>query len=174
MAGCDGCKRFATVTTPLPVAGGIVLGAAHMSDLPALMHLVEQACCQAGGDDDTLFSLRLAAEEVFTNILEYGYPGGAGPITIHIDAQPGQVRIRFIDAAPRFDPATVAAPRRDAPLEEREVGGWGWHFVRQAVDSVEWEPREQGGNLFTLVKSLPVAGSPQQGAGVNEHRNSTA
>ena len=150
-------------------SGGITFDAACMSDLPALMSVVEQTCRQVGADDDTLFSLRLAVEEVFTNILDYGYPGGTGPITVHIDAQPGKVRVSFADAAPCFDPATVPTPRLDVPLEERQVGGWGWHFVRQAVDRVEWEPREQGGNLLTLVKSLPPASSSQQGASLNEN-----
>jgi serine/threonine-protein kinase RsbW len=140
-----------------------------MGDLPALLGMVEQTCRQAGADDDALFSLRLAVEEVFTNILDYGYPGGTGPVTVHIGAQPGQVRISFADAAPYFDPATVAAPKLDVPLEDREVGGFGWHFVRQVMDAVEWEPREQGGNLFTLIKSLPPASSSQQRADINEH-----
>lgn len=147
------------MTASPPVTGGITFDAACMSDLPALMSMVEQTCRHVGADDDTLFSLRLAVEEVFTNILDYGYPGGTGPITVHIDAQAGQVRVSFADAAPCFDPATVPTPRLDVPLEERQVGGWGWHFVRQAVDRVEWEPREQGGNLLTLVKSLPAASS---------------
>lgn len=169
MVGCDECERLAAVTTSLPVVGGIAFKTAHMSDLPELMNVVEQACRQASADDGTLFSIRLALEEVFTNILDYGYPGSAGPVTIRIDAQPGEIRISLADAAPRFDPATVPEPELDAPLEEREIGGWGWHFVRQVMDRVEWEPREQGGNLFTLVKSLPAASSSQQGEDVNEH-----
>lgn len=156
------------MTASPPVAGGIAFDASNMSDLPALVSAVEQACRQVGADDDALFSLRLAVEEVFTNILDYGYPGGTGPISVHIDAQPGQVRVSFADAAPRFDPATVATPKLDVPLEERQVGGWGWHFVRQAVDTVEWEPREQGGNLLTLIKSLPSASSSQQGSNIHE------
>ncbi|MGH8112332.1 MAG: ATP-binding protein [Rhodanobacteraceae bacterium] len=154
-----------------PVAGFIAFNAARMSDLPALMSVVEHACRQAGADDDVLFSLRLAAEEVFTDILDYGYPDGTGPVTINIDAQPGQIRISFADTAPCFDPATVPAPELDVPLEQRAVGGFGWHLVRQVMDRVEWEPREQGGNLFTLIKSLSAADSSQQGANANEHRN---
>lgn len=157
------------MTAPPPAAGGVAFNASCMSDLPALAGVVEQACREVGADDDTLFSLRLAVEEVFTNILDYGYPGGTGPIAIRIDAQPGQVRVSFADAAPRFDPSTVATPRLDVPLEERQVGGWGWHFVRQAVDRVEWEPREQGGNLLTLVKSLPAASSSPQGSNIHEN-----
>ncbi|MEO8777404.1 MAG: ATP-binding protein [Rhodanobacter sp.] len=140
-----------------------------MSDLPALMSMLERTCRQVGADEDALFSLRLAVEEVFTNILDYGYPGGTGPVAVHIDAQAEQVRVSFADAAPCFDPATVPTPRLDVPLEERQVGGWGWHFVRQAVDRVEWQPREAGGNLLTLVKLLAPVSLSQQGASPNEN-----
>jgi anti-sigma regulatory factor (Ser/Thr protein kinase) len=142
----------------------MVLSAACMEDLNGLTNMVEQACRQAGTDDDALFSIRLAVEEVFTNILDYGYKGGTGPVTIRIEAQPDQVRISFADAAPLFDPATVAAPELDLSLEQRGIGGWGWHLVRQSVDRVEWQPREEGGNLFTLVKSLPDADSGPTGS----------
>jgi serine/threonine-protein kinase RsbW len=155
--------------TSATTSADITFNAACMGDLPVLAGAVERACRQAGADDDELFSLRLAVEEVFTNILDYGYPGGTGPVTVHIDAPPGQVRISFADAAPSFDPATVATPSLDVPLEEREIGGWGWHFVRQVMDSVEWESREQGGNLLTLVKSLAVAGSSRQEANIDDH-----
>ncbi len=153
---------------PSPDAQETMFSAACMRDLHALTSLVEQACRRVDADEDTLFSLRLAVEEVFTNILDYGYQGGTGPVSIRIDAQPDQVRVSFADAAPRFDPATVPTPRLDVSLEERQVGGWGWHFVREAVDRVEWEPREQGGNLLTLVKYLPPQSTSQQGSTIDE------
>lgn len=152
------------MTRRLHASEVMVFSAACMHDLTALTSLVEQACRQVGADDDRLFSIRLAVEEVFTNILDYDYQGGTGPVTIRIDAQPEQVRISFSDAAPLFAPSTVATPKLDLPLEERAVGGWGWHFVRQSVDRVEWQPREEGGNLFTLVKSLPDTSSRQPGS----------
>ena len=110
------------MTASPPATDGISFNASCMSDLPALAGVVEQACREVGADDDTLFSLRLAVEEVFTNILDYGYPGGTGPIAIRIDAQPGQVRVSFADAAPRFDPSTVAAPGRRLGLAFRAPG----------------------------------------------------
>ncbi len=155
--------------TQSPVAGDIEFNASCMHDLAALMTVIEQAGRRAGADDDALFSIRLAVEEVFTNILDYGYRGGTGPITVHIDTQPERVRITLADVAPLFDPATVAEPAVDTAWDERAVGGWGWHFVRQVMDKVEWAPRAEGGNLFTLVKSLPGTGSRQQGVHRSEH-----
>ena len=159
----NGASHASRTTASPQAADGMVLNASCMRDLPKLMHMIERACRDAGADDEALFSVRLAAEEVFTNILNYGYPDGTGPITIHIHPLPGQVRMTFADAAAQFDPATVSTPSLDVPLEERAVGGWGWHLVRQVMDKVEWEPRETGGNLFTLVKSLPTASAHQSG-----------
>ena len=146
--------------TQSPVAAHTEFSASCMHDLTALMGVLEQTCQRAGADDDALFSVRLAVEEVFTNILQYGYHGGTGPVTVHIDAQPERLRITLADAAPLFDPGTVAVPDPDTPLEQRAEGGWGWHFVREVMDQVEWAPGAAGGNLFTLVKRLPHTGLP--------------
>lgn len=137
-----------------PVAVHAAYHASSMQELGGLMTVLDQACRSAGADADALFSVRLAVEEVFTNILQYGYAGGTGPVTVDVDARPERLRITLTDAAPLFDPGTVAAPDPEAPLEQRAEGGWGWHLVRESMDQVEWAPNGEGGNLFTLVKWL--------------------
>jgi len=155
--------------TQSPVVAHTEFNASCMHDLTALMVGVEQACQRAGADGDALFSVRLAVEEVFTNILQYGYRGEPGPVTVHIEAQPEWLRITLADAAPLFDPGTVAAPDPDTPLEQRTVGGWGWHFVREVMDRVEWAPGAAGGNLFTLIKCLPHTALPTTRNTPSEH-----
>lgn len=142
-----------------PAAAHVEFSASCMHDLTALMAALEQTCQRAGADADALFSVRLAVEEVFTNILQYGY-GGTGPITVDIDARPERLRITLADVAPPFNPDTVATLALDTPVEQRAEGGWGWHFVREVMDQVEWAPGSEGGNRFTLVKRLQRAGLP--------------
>jgi hypothetical protein len=43
--------------------------------------------------------MQLAMEEGFT-LADYGYPSGTGPITILIDAPPGNCRVGLAGAAP--------------------------------------------------------------------------
>jgi serine/threonine-protein kinase RsbW len=58
------------------------------------------------------------------------------------------------DRARPFDPAL--APRADpsAPIEQRRIGGLGWHLVHQVMDEVRYEPRTPQGNRVTLVKRI--------------------
>lgn len=133
---------------------GVEFRATGMQDLPALATALERACAQAGADADAASAVRLATEEVLTDIFRHGYGDGPGTVAIRIDAAPGQITITLADQAPAFDPASVAAPDLDADWVERPLGGLGWHLVHRMMDEVRREPGPQGGNVFTLVKKL--------------------
>ena len=134
--------------------GHAVFRATQLQDLVALTAFLDQTCRQAGAGDDAVFAIRLAVEEVFTNIVQYGYGNQPGPITISVDTEPERITITLADAALPFDPAAVAAPDLDAGWNERKIGGLGWHFAYQLMDEVKRESAGKRGNVFTLVKSL--------------------
>ena len=50
-------------------------------------------------------------------------------------------------------------PDINAPIEERELGGFGLFFIQQSVDEMTYEVTEDG-NKMTLTKYLnkPVGG----------------
>ena len=127
--------------------------ATSIADLPSLLAYVDDACRDA--EPDTGFAVRLAVEEVFTNILAHGYAGD-GPVDVTIDADDARVRAVIADEAPVFDPGAAPAPDLASDLLEREPGGLGWHLVRQVVDEIRHAPREGGGNTYTLIKRLPA------------------
>ena len=124
-----------------------------MRDLSALLAFVDRACEAAG--PDVGFAVRLAVEEVFTNMLEHGY-GGDGPGTVAIDVDDARVRVVLEDEAPAFDPGDAPAPDFASDPMEREPGGLGWHLVRQVMDDVRHTARGERGNTITLVKRLPA------------------
>ena len=138
-----------------PAVGVGAFRADAMADLPALLAFVDAACDALEADGDARFSMRLAVEEVFTNILEHGYRGN-GPVEIRVDGGPRCVRVRLSDQAPPFDPLDAPPPDLESPLEERDTGGLGWHLVRQLIDELEHHPAPGGGNTYTLVKQLPA------------------
>src|SRR5690606_24989564 len=115
------------------VSGGF--RATAMADLHGLMAFVDRACEEAGVGGEVAFAVRLAVEEAFTNIMEHGYGGDGGPVTVAIDAGAQGVCVVLRDEAPVFDPLHAPAPDLDAALEEREPGGLGWHLVRQVMDT---------------------------------------
>lgn len=122
--------------------------------LPELIDFAIAACMRAGAPHDAEFAVRLAVEEVCTNIITHGYDGrpDAGPIALRITNSGDSLTVTIADRAPLFRPNDAAAPNTDAGWEERALGGLGWHLVRASVDEVRHEPAEGGGNVVTLVK----------------------
>lgn len=128
--------------------------ATRMADLAGLTAFVERACARVGAGAEAAADLRLATEEVFTNIVRHGYGDQPGPVTVRVEGTPAQIVVTLVDAAPDFDPDSLPAPDIHADCAQREPGGLGWHLVRQVMDEVRREPGAQGGNVFTLVKKI--------------------
>ena len=129
---------------------------ARRERLGDLLAFVERACARAALEPDAAFDVRLATEEVVTNVIEHAYAGASepGPITVRFHHDPRQVVVTIEDLAPTFDPASVRPADPSAPLEQRRIGGLGWHFVTRVMDEVRHEHRHPRGNRLTLVKRL--------------------
>jgi serine/threonine-protein kinase RsbW len=125
---------------------------AHLADVLAF---VDHACERAGLDREMAFDLRLATEEVVMNVIVHGYGAGpSGPVTVRFRREPERVLVIVEDLARPFDPALVPRADPTAPLEQRQIGGLGWHLVNQVMDEVRHEPRHPLGNRLTLVKRI--------------------
>ena len=125
--------------------------ARSMRELGSVLAFVDGIC--AGVEADTVFAIRLAVEEAFTNIYKHGYAGGEGPVAVHVDVAPRQVVATLADEAPAFDPANAPIPDLDSGWSERRTGGLGCHLLRQMMDEVKYARRGERGNVLTLVKT---------------------
>jgi serine/threonine-protein kinase RsbW len=131
---------------------------ARRERLGELLDFVQRACARARLAPAVACDVRLAAEEAVTNVIEHGYAGRApGPVTVRFHRDPRQVVVTVEDLAPPFDPTTIRPPDPSAPLERREAGGLGWHFLNQVMDEVRHEHGHTHGNRLTLVKRLRTA-----------------
>lgn len=120
------------------------------------MHdFIEAACREVGADEDVAYTLRLAMEEVCTNIIKHGYTDQPpGPITLTFQAENGQIVMTIADRARPFSPDDAPPPDLSTDWDDRKVGGLGWHLVKHAVDQVLHEPNPGGGNQVTLIKKF--------------------
>jgi anti-sigma regulatory factor (Ser/Thr protein kinase) len=138
---------------------GEIVCEAHRARLAELLAFVDGACERAGVDAVALFDIHLAVEEVVTNVIEHGYHEmQAGLVTVRVRRELDRMVVTVEDAARPFDPAAVARPDTAAPLDERRIGGLGWHLVTQVMDEVRHEQLltddRRSGNRVTLVKRL--------------------
>jgi serine/threonine-protein kinase RsbW len=92
--------------------------------------LAESFGTAAGAEHDTTQRVVLVLEELFTNTVTHGYPGGAeGPVWVTLASQEGAIAVTYEDAGPAFDPFAHAPAPPLAP-EERAPGGLGLTLVR--------------------------------------------
>jgi anti-sigma regulatory factor (Ser/Thr protein kinase) len=126
---------------------------AHREHLRALVAVAVDAADAAGADEDVRHAVRLATEEVCTNIIMHGYgEAGDGRIRVEADFDDYEIVIRISDDAPLLDLESVAAPDTGASAEERPIGGLGWYFVRSVMDGVVQAGTGEPGNIFMLTK----------------------
>ncbi|MCY3885319.1 MAG: ATP-binding protein [Gammaproteobacteria bacterium] len=105
--------------------------------------------------EEVSFSIQLAIDELFTNIVSYGYEDDdRHEVEIRMSVQNNEICIELIDDAKQFDPLHEAAqPDLDASLEDRRIGGVGIHLVKTMMDEVSYK-YEQSKNHLTLVKKF--------------------
>ena len=124
------------------------------ANLRAILAFFAGTCAGAGIAGTVRHDLRLAVEEVCSNIIRHGYPAGQpGPIRLEVRERPDRWEVVIEDRAAPFDPATVPAPDLTLDWEDRPLGGQGWHLVRNVVDLCHYARIAGPGNRVTLVKA---------------------
>jgi serine/threonine-protein kinase RsbW len=125
---------------------------ARLESLAAIRRFVEDACRAAGAASSACFDLKLAVDEACTNVIEHGYAGAAGAITVFFESEGDAVRVSIRDRGRSFEPSRVRSADVTSGWEDRPVGGLGWHLIRQSVDEINYERDPSGENRLTLVK----------------------
>lgn len=122
-----------------------------------LCRCVEDFGKTAGLAPKAVFSLTLALEELFTNIVSYGFEDGAEhAIDITIDHDDGTLVVRLEDDGIPFNPETAEKPDVRCPLEESKIGGLGIHLAKKMVDEFVYERRNDK-NIITMKKVIRSA-----------------
>lgn len=126
------------------------------------------ALSRAGGlSADRSYRLRLAAEEMATNIIVHGYDEASErppdpDFVLEWGCEGDQVWLCLVDSARPFDPTGLPTPSDlDDPLSQRTEGGLGIHLARTSLDGFTYE-RSGGRNRVTLAIKRVTA--PQDGA----------
>ena len=97
-----------------------------------------------------LYQAQLAAEEIGTNIIKYGYDDQLEHrITLRVESLADCFRLQILDDGHPFDARQVPEPDADQSLEAREPGGWGISLVRRLARRMDYERRD-GVNVLTV------------------------
>ena len=132
---------------PLQVPG-------NLDSLSAIGKCVNEAALQAGLDKKATYRLRLAVDEIATNIVVHGYDeaGLSGQILVLSEIDAEALTIILEDNSPAFDPRQLGRPDHiDKPVEERPIGGLGIFLTLENVDRFDYEyVNNRNRNIFVV------------------------
>ncbi len=125
------------------------------ADPPAMFivrALVGEISSKIGFEDEQTDKLVLAVDEACTNVIRHAYKNSNDKrivITFTLSMDYFEIMIR--DFGGGADPSTFQG--RD--LEEVRPGGLGIHFIKSAVDKIEYDTPPGGGMVLKMIKFMP-------------------
>ncbi|MFH1983827.1 MAG: ATP-binding protein [Pseudomonadota bacterium] len=105
--------------------------------------------------EEIVGDIRLALEEVVTNVMMHGYTDNAPhEIEIRFSAVPHRVSFTVIDDGQPFDPLSTARRDLEKGFDDGKIGGLGIHLYTQLMDTVSYQ-RLNDRNLLVMAKRIP-------------------
>ena len=128
-----------------------------LSELDTLCQKLQQVTEGLCLTNKAMFQICLAIEEIFSNIITYGYTDEEVHwIKIAISYEQGIFVIRLEDDGIPFNPLSTEEPDCECPVEQRKVGKLGIHLCKKVMDEMLYE-RCGNKNILTLRKDIKVA-----------------
>ena len=128
-----------------------------IQQIPTLAEWIEMI----GLPQELNMPINLALEEAVSNVMLYAYPGKSGQVLVECDKKvrgerleaKGQIIFTITDSGVPFDPTQQKEPDVTQNLDERPIGGLGIFLVRQIMDDIRYE-RKDNKNILTLTKQI--------------------
>ncbi len=141
-------------TPPVPF---VHLEKAHLEDISVVTEFVETELEKLNCPMKAVIQINVAIDEIFSNIVRYGYKDTEGPITVKLIAKEDEksVRIRFEDEGIPYNPLTRDDPDVTLSAEERSIGGLGIFMVKKTMDDIKYK-YENDKNILTIEKKFEV------------------
>ena len=125
-----------------------------LSELETLCQQVNKFGQAAGLSETCIADVNICLDELFTNIVSYGFEDDLEhiiQITMNLDNR--VLTLSIEDEGIPFNPLEKTDPKVPADLKDVRIGGLGIHFVRKLMDDVRYQ-RKQGKNRLTMKKSI--------------------
>jgi len=135
---------------------------ATLDSLKAIADYVMAAAASAGLDKRASYHLRLAVDEIATNIIVHGHEdaGLQGTLEIRAEVDERILTVSIEDSGVTYDPCQTPPPDTSLPIEERPIGGLGVYLALKNVDEFLYEHvGDRNRSIFKVHRrSVPVEG----------------
>lgn len=127
-----------------------------LESLSAIAKYVMAAAKTAGLDKKASYKLRLAVDEIATNIITHGYEEAEleGEVELQAKIDEKTLKLWIEDTGAAYDPTQMEAVEEEMlskPLEERPIGGLGVYLAFDGVDKFLYERvGDRNRNIFVV------------------------
>jgi anti-sigma regulatory factor (Ser/Thr protein kinase) len=130
----------------------------NLDSLKQIAEYIKESSNEANLDKKTTYKLRLAVDEIATNIILHAYQetGKDGNLSITSKIENQQLIITLEDSGDYFDPKQLLTSETesiDKPIEERPIGRLGIYLAVEGVDQFIYE-RKGDSNYNTFILNL--------------------
>jgi anti-sigma regulatory factor (Ser/Thr protein kinase) len=126
----------------------------ELADLDTVHAAISDFTRQHGLSEDVTTPLRLALDELITNVVEHGFERhalGERYLVLRLESLGDAVQATIEDNGIPFDPTVAAFAEPGGSLDDRPIGGLGLHLVRRSLDRMHYQ-RDGERNVLTVSK----------------------
>ena len=125
-----------------------------LSELDTLCQHLETFGQKIGLSKKFIFEVNLVLDELFTNIISYGFDDDCEHI-IKVTMTPENKGLCLCieDDGKPFNPVEFKTPDVSCSIEECKIGGLGIHIIRKLMDDICYE-RSENKNVLKLKKGI--------------------
>ena len=110
-----------------------------VSELDFLCRQCEKIGRSIGVSDKSIFEMNLALDELFTNIISYGFKDHQEhTIKINIKVEDDMLDMRIEDDGIPFNPIESRTPDFQCGIEECKIGGLGIHLIKKLMGDIQY------------------------------------
>ena len=125
-----------------------------LSELDSLCENLETFGKKFGFSKKLIFEINLALDQLFTNIISYGFKDDKEHIvTVTLTPENDELCLRIEDDGKPFNPVEFETPEVSCTVEECKIGGLGIHIMKKLMDEICYE-RCNDKNMLTLKKKI--------------------
>lgn len=125
-----------------------------LSELNTLCQSLENYGQNFGLSKKCIFEINLALDELFTNIISYGFEDDLEHlIQVSISRQNDTLFLCVEDDGVPFNPMEANQPNLPCDIEQCKIGGLGIHLIKKLMNKICYE-RCKGKNKLTMEKSI--------------------
>ena len=126
----------------------------YLPELKALHQHLNNWGGDIGLSADSISRINICLDELFTNIVSYGFDDDLEHIIkFTLNGDKNSVIINIEDNGIPFNPLEKIDPDFPKNVESAKIGGLGILIIRKLMDNVSYE-RKQGKNTLTMRKNI--------------------